>query len=98
MRTDGEPSKANPPSGAIRMVQEAVQAERARMATLLHDTTCQDLTGGYLMICATAIQCRRLAPELEQKLNAAAEKLQEAGEGLRKLVLSLQPEEQRGEK
>ena len=78
------------------MVQEAVQAERERIAKLIHNTACQDLTGGYLMVCATARQYRELAPGVEQKLNAVAEKLQEAGEGLRKLLRSLQPEEQEG--
>ncbi len=90
------PSEPNSPSDVTRMVQEAIQAERERMAKLLHATTCQDLTGGYLMVCATATQCRRLAPELEEKLNAIAERLQKAGEGLRKLVDSLQSEEQGG--
>ena len=79
------------------MVREAVRAERERMAKLLHATTCQDLTGGYLMVCATALQCRRLAPEFEPKLNGIAERLQAAGEGLRELLRSLQSEEPAGE-
>ena len=97
MQTDEEPSDPKPSSDAARMVQEAVQAERERMARLLHATTCQDLTGGYLMICAMAVQSRRLAPELEPKLNAIAERLQAAGEGLRQVLHSLQSEEQAGE-
>ncbi len=80
------------------MVQAAVQAERERMAMLLHATTCQELTGGYLMVCATALQCRKLAPELERKLNAIAERLQAAGEGLRQVLHTLQSEEQGEEK
>ena len=97
MQTDGEPSEPKPSSDAARMVREAVQAERERMARLLHATTCQDLTGGYLMLCAMAIQSRRLAPELEPKLNGIAERLQAAGEGLRQVLRSLQSEEQERE-
>ena len=97
MPTDAEPSESTPLPDAARAVQEAVRAERERMAELLHATISQDLTGGYLMVCATALQCRRLAPELEPKLNAIAERLQAAGEGLRQLLHSLQFEEQQGE-
>ena len=80
------------------MVQAAVRAERERMAKLLHATTCQELTGGYLMVCATALQCRKLAPELERKLNSIAERLQAAGEGLRQVLHSLESEGQEEEK
>ena len=57
---------------------------------------CQDLTGGYLMVYAMAMPCRRLAPELELKLHAIAETLQVAGEGLRERLRSLQSEEGNG--
>lgn len=93
MPTDEEPIEPDPTLDAARMVKEAIRAERERMAKLLHATTCQDLTGGYLMVCATAMQCRRLAPEIELKLNAIAERLQGAGEGLRQLLQSLQSDE-----
>ncbi len=81
-----------------RRVQAAVQSERERLAKLLHNTISQDLTGGYLIICATAIQYRKLAPELERKLNAIADRLQAAGEGLRQVLRTLQSEEQGEEK
>ena len=80
------------------MVQAAVQTERKRIARLLHATACQELTGGYLMVCATALQCRKLAPELEHKLNTIAERLQAAGAGLRQVLHSLESEGQAEEK
>ena len=94
MPTDEKPSEPETSPAVARMVREAIRAERERLAKLLHATTCQDLTGGYLMICATALQCRRLAPELEPKLQAIAERLQAAGEGLRQVLRSLETEEQ----
>ena len=94
MPNNEEPFEAELPPDTARRVRKAVHAERERIAKLLHATACQDLTGGYLMICATAIRCRKLAPELGQKLDAVAERLQKAGEGLRELLRSLQSEEQ----
>ena len=98
MQNDEQLFASGPPPDAARMVQAAVRAERERMAKLLHATTCQELTGGYLMVCATALQCRKLAPELEHKLNTIAERLQAAGEGLRQVLHSLESEEQGKEK
>ena len=97
MPSDAEPTELNPSPDTARMVQEAVQAERERLADLLHATISQDLTGGYLMVCATAMQCRKIAPELEHKLNTIAEKLQAAGEGLRRVLHSLQSGEKKEE-
>lgn len=85
-----QPSEPEQPSEVAKLVVEAVQAERERISKLLHATTCQDFTGAYLMVCATARQCRRLAPEVEQKLNGLAERLQEAGSKLRIVVHSLE--------
>ena len=94
MLNDEESSKQVLLPDVGRMVRAAIQVERERISKLLHATTCQELTGGYLMVCATAMQCRKLAPEMERKLNAVAERLQVAGEGLRKVLHSLQSEEQ----
>lgn len=93
MQSARQPPESALPSEVAGLVQEAVRAERERIAKTLHATTCQDLTGAYLTACATARQCRKLAPEMEQKLNRLAEGLQEAGNRLRTVVHSLESEE-----
>ena len=77
--------KAREPSS----LEEAIRAERARVAQILHDTVFQDLTGLYLMISAAARKCRQDAPEMEQKLNELAEKTRQAGTALGQIVRGL---------
>lgn len=90
MPTPKPASRSETSFEVAKLVQEAVRAERERLAEVLHATTCQDITGAYLMVCATARQCRRLAPEVEQKLNGLAKRLQEAGSRLGIVVHSLE--------
>ena len=96
MPTVQQPSEPAPSPEVARLVQEAVRAERERIAVTLHDTICQDLTGAYLMVCATARQCRIVAPEVEQKLDGLAKTLQEAGSKLKLVVHSLEAEKPDG--
>ncbi len=74
------------PSGSV---ESALRRERERVAQVLHDTICQELTGFYMLACGMALKYKPLSPEAAQKLLEMAAKIQRAGVNLGEYVAAL---------
>lgn len=76
-----------PPSARV-----AVLRERQRVATALHNTICQELTGIGLMANAAARRLHADHPEADATLREIAALVQQAGKGLQEFIRKLRPE------
>ena len=88
-----EAERAGEPEPPVS-IEEALRRERERVAQMLHDTICQEVTGFHYLASALSIQCKVTDPAAAEKLQMLAEKIQTAGRELGKLISTLRNDEQ----
>lgn len=81
------PAKKRRPLSA----RAAVRRERLRVAEVLHNTICQELTGIGLMASAAARRLPVDQGEVDQALREVSALVQRAGRGLQEFVRTLRP-------
>ncbi len=82
-------ASSQPAKGKNGRQPTGVEQERQRLARLLHDTVCQELTGVCFLAGAAAHQHGGAGTEAGRKFEEIAEMLQRAGAGLAGIVHEL---------
>ncbi len=80
---------SRPAKGENPALPATVEQERQRLARLLHDTVCQELTGICFLAGAAAHQHGGAGTDAGRKFAEIAELLQRAGAGLAEIVHGL---------
>jgi len=74
--------------------QIAIYAERRRISQMLHDSTCQSLTGIYLNATVTARKFQSMCPDAARELMQLSAQIHKATGELHEIVNSLRSPEQ----
>lgn len=91
--SEGKRAVRSRPPSAESEERATLQRERQRVADVLHNTVCQELTGICLLASAASHEYRSVSPAAAEKLMELAGMIQCAGVGLHEFLRVLRSED-----